>query len=178
MLNWKIFIALGLIPTSIIIMTLQNQDCTDGWYITGYYTPKESDFNSTKISIEIDGETYEFDEKFVKAVKVEGWGKTVDENYLGWYDSKFHLADFPKDMNGNLLNINMVASDPSVLEKDVKIRIPSLPPPWDSKTLIVTDVGPAIVGKHIDVYTGEGKDAEMETKRITSQNNIVCIINP
>jgi hypothetical protein len=31
-----------------------------------------------------------------------------------------------------------------------------------------------IKGKHIDVYTGEGKAAKDETIRITSSDNILC----
>ncbi len=39
------------------------------------------------------------------------------------------------------------------------------------------DEGPSINGKHIDVFTGEGIDAENETFRITGSNNTVCMQN-
>ncbi len=39
------------------------------------------------------------------------------------------------------------------------------------------DEGPAIIGKHIDVFTGEGIDAENETFRNTGYNNQVCTQN-
>ncbi len=39
------------------------------------------------------------------------------------------------------------------------------------------DEGPSINGKHIDVFTGEGINAENETFRITSSNNKVCMQN-
>jgi len=35
-------------------------------------------------------------------------------------------------------------------------------------------LGPSIKGKHIDVYTGEEKQAELETFRITGTENEVC----
>jgi len=52
-----------------------------------------------------------------------------------------------------------------------KLRFPY---PWNQIVLLAHDVGPAIKGKHIDLYTGEGKQAEMETFRVTSSNNTVC----
>ncbi len=38
------------------------------------------------------------------------------------------------------------------------------------------DEGPSIIGKDIDVYTGEGIEGENETFRITGSNNDVCIV--
>jgi len=41
---------------------------------------------------------------------------------------------------------------------------------------LVSDVGPAIIGKHIDVFVGEGDEARIETERITSYENTLCVV--
>ena len=56
-------------------------------------------------------------------------------------------------------------------------QIATLPSPWGTKTFRASDIGVGIVGQHIDVFTGAGKDAEQETFRITSENNRVCVTN-
>ena len=39
------------------------------------------------------------------------------------------------------------------------------------------DIGPAIEGKHIDVYTGEGLKAYEGTRKLTSRDNEVCVLS-
>jgi 3D (Asp-Asp-Asp) domain-containing protein len=150
-------------------------DCTDGWYITGYYTPLETDYISELITINADGTSYELKEDFVADLKIEGWGKASSGMYVGWYDDSFHFSDFPRDSNGDRLVVGMVAVDQSIIPANSNVTIPSLPAPWNGLIFVSSDVGPDIVGKHIDVYTGEGKKALSETYRITGHNNVVCM---
>lgn len=75
---------------------------------------------------------------------------------------------------GEPLEVNMVAVDQAIIAADSKITIPSLPIPWDKVIFTGSDIGTSIIGKHVDIYTGEGKSAEGETYRITSNDNIVC----
>lgn len=150
-------------------------DCTTGWYITGYFTPSESDYSGKFIDVIIDDTLYQFREDFITEIKTEGWGKTISGNYLGWYDDSFHLYDYPLDAMGNELKVNSIAIDPELIPSGSRIKIPSLPSPWDETIFTGTDTGTAIIGKHIDVYTGEGKTALDETYRITGYDNVVCI---
>ena len=150
-------------------------NCSPGWYITGYYTPLESDYSGNLVSVMVDQKQYQFKEDFVTEIKTEGWGKTASGNYLGWYDDSFHLADSALDAMGEPLKVNSIAVDPSVIPAGTRIKIPSLPAPWDDTILFGTDTGTAIIGKHIDVYTGEGKTALDEAYRITGYDNVVCL---
>lgn len=150
-------------------------DCTPGWYITGYFTPHESDYSDSPVPVTVEGATYQLREDFVKEVKVEGWGKTVSGKYVGWYGGSFHLSNFPLDSLGNNLNLHIVAADPSLIRPNSLLRIPTLDSPWDEMVFLASDVGTAIIGKHVDVYTGEGKKALDETFRITGHENTVCV---
>jgi len=161
---------------TLIFIFTGSQDCSDGWYITGYYTPFEDDFTGELEQIKIDGHEFEFDKDFLQTVKIEGWGKTKSNQFVGWYDSEFHINDFATDVEGNELLVPMIAADANILEYGTKIRIPTLPEPWNEKQLLVSDVGPAIIGKHIDVYVGEGDEARIETERITSYENTLCVV--
>lgn len=149
-------------------------DCSSGWYVTGYFTPIESDYTGRLITVSIDDISYNFREDFVTEIKTEGWGKTASGNYLGWFGESFHLSDFPLDAVGNDLVVNAIAIDRSIIPANTQVTIPSLPSPWDGVVFTGSDTGPAIIGKHIDVYTGEGKDALDEAYRITGHRNIVC----
>lgn len=150
-------------------------NCSAEWYITGYFTPIESDYSGKFIDITIDGKQYKYRESFVTEIKTEGWGRTISGNYLGWYDNSFHLSDKPLDSEGNTLVLNAIAIDTSVIPVNSNLTIPSLPSPWDETIFTGSDIGTAIIGKHIDVYTGEGKAAHDETFRITGNDNVVCL---
>lgn len=150
-------------------------NCSPHWYITGYFTPVESDYAGKFITVNVDGATYQFREDFVTEIKTEGWGKALSGRYLGWYDESFHLSDFPLDATGNNLEPYMIAVDPSIIPQNSRLMIPTLVHTWDEVVFLASDVGTSIVGKHIDVYTGEGKDAHKETYRITGHENIVCL---
>jgi len=148
--------------------------CIDGWYVTGYFVPVEGDYSDEFIKIIINEELSEFREDFVDAVMIEGWGKTLSGDYLGWYENSFHINDVALDQNGQPLVTGMIAVDNTLLERGTKLIISTLPEPWNKVIFISADEGPSIIGKHIDVFTGEGKLAENETFRITSENNKVC----
>lgn len=153
--------------------------CTLGWYITGYYTPMESDFSGKLVKIKADGHNYKFKKDFVNVVKINGWGKTISGSYLGWYGNSFHLSNQgPLDAIGNPLQIGTIATDQAIISFGTLVTIPTLPTPWNAQGFISSDVGPAITGQHIDVYTGEGKAALSEAYRITGHDNTVCVSNP
>lgn len=150
-------------------------NCSPHWYITGYFTPAESDYAGKVITVNVDGASYQFREDFVTEIKTEGWGKTLSGKYLGWFDESFHLSDFPLDATGNNLGSHMIAVDPSIIPQNSRVMIPTLLSPWNEVVFLASDTGTSIIGKHIDVYTGEGKDAHEEAYRITGHENIVCL---
>src|SRR5205807_1159559 len=82
-------------------------NCSDGWRITGYYTPIETDFSGAETrEIEIRGVGKEsFNADFLKTIFDddqgfgEGWGKTRFGWYLGNYRGGWHKSDAPLDAN-------------------------------------------------------------------------------
>ena len=167
--------------SNFLITSLSEKDesvpsinCNPDWYITGYFTPIESDFSGEFVKVTFDGDTKQFKADFLDKVKKEGWGKTRFSGYVGWYDNSFHLSNTVLDVHGNRLLIPSVAIDPILIELNTKLFIPTLPTPWNELVFTASDIGPSIKGKHIDVYTGEGTQAELETFRITGTDNEVC----
>lgn len=160
------------IPEKITIE--QFTSCTDGWYVTGYFVPVEGDYSDEFITISIDETQRDFRKDFVNALKTEGWGKTLSGDYLGWYGNSFHINDVALDQNGQSLVTGMIAVDNTLIDRGTKLIISTLPEPWNEIIFLSADEGPSITGKHIDMFTGEGKLAENETFRITSENNKVC----
>ncbi len=150
-------------------------DCSSDWYITGYFTPAESDYFGDFQKITFGDEIMQFRSDFLSVVKTEGWGKTISGEYVGWYDDSFHISDMALDSHGEPLLVQLVAVDPEIIKQKTYLIIPNLPSPWNEMIFQSSDVGPSITGKHIDVYVGEGKQAELETFRITSTENDVCI---
>ena len=152
------------------------QTCSEGWYITGYYAPREDELPDTaeEIHVERVGDL-SFSQKFLNEIRTEGWGITRFGWALGHYSGGWHRSDAgPLDAAGNLLTDGAIAIDRSVIPRGAHVQISTLPSPWASKTFRATDVGNGIVGQHIDVFTGTGAAAEQETFRITSNNNRVC----
>jgi len=152
----------------------QFSNCSSDWYITGYFTPVESDYSGDFKKIAFGDNIKHFRSDFLSDVKTEGWGKNMLGEYIGWYDNSFHLSDVPLDSHGDILLVQSVAVDSDIIKQKTKLVIPELPNPWNEMVFISSDVGPSIKGKHIDVYTGEGKLAELETFRITGIENDVC----
>ncbi|MCH7648737.1 MAG: hypothetical protein IIA83_09040 [Thaumarchaeota archaeon] len=151
--------------------------CTSDWYITGYFLPIESDYSGKSVEISVDRTKQFYLADFLESVKIEGWGRTNAGNYLGWYHGAFTISDRYLDAYDNDLIVGMVAVDNSVIEHGSELTIPTLPEPWNDMVFSGSDEGPSIIGKHIDVFTGEGIDAENETFRITGYNNQVCVQN-
>jgi 3D (Asp-Asp-Asp) domain-containing protein len=151
--------------------------CSEGWYITGYYVPREDELaggGGEEIEVERVG-TLSFSQEFLNETRTEGWGITRFGWALGNYGGKWHRSDTgPLDASGNLLQDGAIAIDRSLIPAGAQVQISTLPTPWSSRTFRASDIGVGIVGQHIDVFTGIGKTAEQETFRITSNNNRVC----
>ena len=151
--------------------------CTSDWYITGYFLPIESDYSGKLVEVSVDEVKQFYLADFLENVKIEGWGRTNAGNYLGWYHGAYTISDRYLDAYDNDLIVGMVAVDDSVIEHGSELTIPTLPEPWNNMVFSGSDEGPSIIGKHVDVFTGEGITAENETFRITSSNNTVCTQN-
>ena len=150
--------------------------CSDGWYITGYYVPREDELpgDTEQISVERVGDL-SFSQKFLSETRTEGWGITRFGWALGYYSGGWHRSDAgPLDASGKPLVDGAIAIDRSLIPSGAQVQISTLPDPWASKTFRATDIGVGISGQHIDVFTGTGISAEQETFRITSNNNRVC----
>ena len=150
--------------------------CSDGWYITGYYVPREDELPGTAEQISVEGAgNLSFSQTFLTETRTEGWGITRFGWALGFYSNAWHRSDAgPLDSSGKVLTVGTIAVDRSIIPAGSQVQVSTLPSPWGSKTLLATDVGNGIVGQHIDVFTGTGATAEQETFRITSNNNRVC----
>lgn len=153
--------------------------CSDGWRITGYYTPVETDFTTGEgREIEIRGFGKEsFDSDFLKTIfdddqgYGEGWGKTRFGWYLGKYNGRWHKADAPLDANDRPLRPDTVAVDTSIVPAGSTVTIPDLPGDLGKLEFKSNDVGISVHGKHIDVYTGEGRDARRRMYRFTYEDD-------
>ena len=155
------------------------EECSDGWRITGYFTPLETDYDSTEMR-EIQIKNFgavKFNAEFLKTIfdedqgSGEGWGKTRFGWYLGNYNGAWHKSGDPLDANNSPLKTNSVAVDNSVIPTDSLVRIPDLPGVFGQENFVADDVGVTVHGKHIDVYTGEGKNAERAMYRVTFEDD-------
>jgi 3D (Asp-Asp-Asp) domain-containing protein len=150
--------------------------CSEGWYVTGYYIPREDELpgSAEEIYVERVG-NLSFSEEFLNETRTEGWGITRFGWALGYYSGGWHRSDSGAlDASGKLLTDGAIAIDRSLIPPGAQVQISTLPSPWSSKTFRATDIGVGITGQHIDVFTGTGRTAEQETFRITSENNRVC----
>jgi len=162
--------------TSASMQTAGHWACSEGWYITGYYVPREEELPGTleQIYVERVG-NLSFSQEFLTETRTEGWGITRFGWALGFHSGGWHRSDAGAlDASGNLLTIGAIAIDRSLIPSGSQVQISTLPSPWGSKTFRATDIGVGITGQHIDVFTGTGDTAEEETFRITSNNNRVC----
>jgi len=150
--------------------------CTNSWQVTGYFTPVESDYiqtQKTKINIEKLGDSTHAS-AFLKVVMIEGWGKTKDGWYLGRFSNKWHKSNKPLNALGRPLDVGSIATDKNIIPTGVVLKIPSLPNALRDQLYIADDVGSAIKNAHVDIYTGEGKQAEKVTYEITGKDHTVC----
>ncbi|MGI8786262.1 MAG: 3D domain-containing protein [Pyrinomonadaceae bacterium] len=164
-------------------------ECSEGWRVTGYFTPIETDYDSADVrEIEIKNVgKMKFNAEFLNVVFSEeagfgeGWGKTRFGWYLGNYHGAWHKSDDPLDANNSPLQANSVAVDNSVISTDSIVKIPALPGEFGKEIFVANDVGVTVHGKHIDVYTGEGKEAERKMYSVTFEDDNlteVCFKKP
>jgi 3D (Asp-Asp-Asp) domain-containing protein len=154
-------------------------NCSNGWRITGYYTPIETEFNTTQTrEIEINGAGKEsFNAEFLQVIFNddqgfgEGWGKTRFGWYLGNYDGGWHKADAPLDAHDKPLQPDTVAVDNAVVPIGSTLTIPDLPGDLGKLEFKSTDVGVSVHGKHVDVYTGEGREARRRMWQFTYEDD-------
>jgi len=152
-------------------------NCSSDWYVTGYFTPKESDYSGLKKTIFVhEIGNMSFYKSFLNDVRIEGAGET----HFGWYivnhGHGWTKISYPPDsVDGMLKAGESVATDPSVIPTGTNgLTIRTLPSPWNTYQYRAVDTGPSIIGKHIDVYIGIGAEAEKESYRITGHGNTVC----
>jgi peptidoglycan/xylan/chitin deacetylase (PgdA/CDA1 family) len=156
---------------------IQPSICIEGFDITGYFTPFESDYDRIdKVTVNVKeiGEK-EFDKNFIEDVKMEGWGKTVEGWYIGIIHGEWVKSSKPLNaINQPLVQHSASAVDTDIIPHGTQFSVPTLKSPYNKAIFIANDVGGAVKGKHIDIYTGEGKQAEEETFVITGKNNTIC----
>ncbi len=130
------------------------QACSWGWTITGYYLPQQSDFDNF--------------EDFMSAVVMQGSGQLDDGTFI---DFNGYLQPHPKTTMGVPVKEGMVAFDPNYFPFGTTFWI-------NGQRYVGTDTGAAIIGDHLDVYTGIGKDAEQRAYNVTAFNQYVCWAAP
>lgn len=175
----KIIKFTGSALTFVIILNscaLKPHACSNNWMITGYFTPFESDYSiapKQKIYIEQLGYS-DFSQHFLKATKIQGWGKTNAGWYLGYFSKKWHKSSHPLNAGGKPLKTGSIATDRRYIERERQVNIPTLPKIMKHQIFTADDVGSAIKGHHVDIYTGEGKQAEKLAWKITGKQHTVC----
>jgi 3D (Asp-Asp-Asp) domain-containing protein len=153
--------------------------CSPKWKVTGYFTPIEIEYpqsRQTQISVEKIGRSIHSSE-FLDAVKIEGWGKTKEGWYLGRFSNKWHKSKHPLNSIGKPLRTGSIATDKRVIPTGTNLTIPTLPNHLKHQQYISDDVGSAIKNLHVDIYTGEGRQAEKMTYEITGKDHTVCRIS-
>lgn len=178
----RLFIPLTLLVLSLAACEMPLEEipdgpltCSAGWFVTGYFTPVESDYRGPSETIRIPGfGNVTANSAFLRDVEVQGWGKTIAGWYVAYYDGKWNRSTVPLGASGKPIEKGHVAVDPRVVRIGSLVRINSIPTPWDTTNFRATDVGTAVAGQHVDVYTGVGASARAEAFRITTNNAEVC----
>lgn len=133
----------------------------NGFKLTVYYTPVESEYTGSKVSAT--GVTGKYRSDFLNDVKMEGYGKTESGSYIGYFSGKYSKSDKPLSCTGTgLKKEKTVAVDNTIIPRYKDNGI------WQRATLSIhglpyyrcaEDNGGGITGYHIDVYAGVGKKA-------------------
>lgn len=171
-----LLIVIPLLLFSRFAIAAHGEACSSKWLVTGYFTPIELDYpqaEQTQIQIEQLGKSVH-SAAFLKAVKIEGWGKTKQGWYLGRYSNKWHKSKYPLNSLGQPLSTGSIATDKNIIPTGTTLKIPSLPNNLKDRLYVSDDVGSAIKSTHIDIYTGEGRQAEQTTLEITGVDHTVC----
>jgi 3D (Asp-Asp-Asp) domain-containing protein len=172
-------------PTPLSIKELKVNECVPGFNVTGYFTPVESDYvnnnknnNTKKMAITIeDVGVRTFNAEFINDTKTQGWGKTSEDWYLGYYDNAWHKSSSPLGANDKPLSINSVDTDPRLIPSGSKLIVTTLPRPYNNTVFSADDVDTSTNGKQITIYMGEGKLAEDKISKISENDNIVCLVS-
>jgi|SRR5215469_2275329 len=152
-----------------------NMTCTNGWQVTGYYTPVETDFSGSPETIRVLGQgSLTFPSDFLKAVRMEGWGRTKSTWFLGFDRGQYVSANSAESALGQPLAIGSLAVDKREIPFGTAVHIPGLPAPWNNQAFVADDIGAMINSKHVDVYCGEGASAHAETLRISADSLRLC----
>eukprot|EP00826_Nyctotherus_ovalis_P047341 TRINITY_DN5433_c0_g1_i5.p1 TRINITY_DN5433_c0_g1~~TRINITY_DN5433_c0_g1_i5.p1 ORF type:complete len:186 (-),score=25.84 TRINITY_DN5433_c0_g1_i5:190-747(-) len=158
--------------TTAYASTEELQGCSGGWRITGYYVPNEADFRGPKIPLTVKGRTYRLKKSFVRAVRMEGDGKTEE----GWILNCCPWSRATKiigSCNRELHTLRAVARDPKLMRCGTPLQIKT--PILSGKTFLALDTGGAIRGKHLDVFCGFGQKGKALSHKVTTNGATVCI---
>jgi peptidoglycan/xylan/chitin deacetylase (PgdA/CDA1 family) len=163
-------------------------NCSGGWEVTGNFLPSESDYdgtgyNQTVTLYGLDNQNNTtirtLNSEFLKAVVMKGWGLTKQGDYVGGWNNRFWgPSSIELTSQGEPLIAGFSAgTDGNVIPYRSNFTVPTLPSPWNSKTFMAVNLGPGLVGKQINIYTGSGSNAEKEAARIieTATTNTVCV---
>src|ERR1044072_9880901 len=123
-----------LLRTDLANSAMQSrlQTCSEGWYITGYYVPREDELPDTteQITVERVGDL-SFSQKFLNEIRTEGWGIKRFGWALGYYSNGWHRSDAGAlDASGKPLIVGAIAIDRSVIQRGATVQIATLPSPW------------------------------------------------
>lgn len=172
-----LFLLIRLIPAiSLSACATTGAVCSDGWKVTGYYSPVEAEYPDLKnqtVIVTKEG-VVRFNRQFLRDVKMEGWGRTRFGWYLGFYSNQWHKSQNPLDARGNPLQIGAIAVDRKIVKQGSVLNISGLESVLGISSFIATDTGGAIKQKHVDIYTGEGKQAQKHTWAVSGQQR-VCV---
>jgi 3D (Asp-Asp-Asp) domain-containing protein len=163
--------------------------CSGGWYVTGYFNPREVDYPGHLVSVKVQGVgKVMLSDNFMKHQNIEGMGLTR----FGWWlagqnEKDYRKVPYPEDgMNppGMLRVGYSIATDSKKIPLGTKVKIPTLPYPWGSYIYTASDTGvfasgrADIVGKHIDIFVGDGIPAQQIARNIIAdnKNHQVCIL--
>ncbi len=173
--NWAAIMEIDVHGKIASASLLEGKTCSDGWNVTAYFTPIESEYSGTgTVTVVTDEGKRTYYKGFVDEIMIQGSGRTNDGDYLGYWGGGFHISGEPRTSSGLVVQVGHVATDTSVIPYFTKLAIPYLKEPWNDRTFTAADTGPAIIGKHIDVYTGFGLDARAEAFRIAEKSQTVC----
>lgn len=173
--NWAAIMEIDVQGRTVSASLLEDKVCHDGWKVTAYFTPLESDYAGTgTVSVMTDEGERTYNKGFVDEIMMQGSGRTNDGDYLGYWGGGYHISDEPRGSSGLVMQIGYVATDILVIPYFTEITMPYLKDPWNAKTFTAADTGPAIIGKHLDIYTGHGLDAREEAFRIAEKSQTVC----
>lgn len=156
------------------IPTARGMRCSGGWSVTGYYTTSEEEYAGATAAIEIEGTRYLFPSAFLHKVRTDGWGQTRHRWFLGW-NNGWRRGDAPLTAAGKPLSLGCVAVDRKLVPLGTRLRIPDLPPPWNEREFVASDIGGGIAGKRLDIYCGCGGDKRPEALDLTRHDLTVCL---